>query len=171
MPASRCHPNDEILPCSEDLIPGSGDAPAPSLPSTYLLVLPNLKTTYGRLRRTYILIWDFSKHELKRISRGLWSGRKKHKLISISSVPPGQRMVVIAGWCLSGSRIARDALGRLLAAALFLEGKGAAIPSPARSRQVPLLPLCLKDPKSGAKKRGEKVMLWNNSRENWLVNV
>lgn len=81
----------------------------------------------------------------------------KNKLIGISSVPPGQRRVAIAVWCLSSSRRARDALGRLLAVTLFLEGKGAAIPSPAQSRQVLLLPLCWKDPKSGATKRGEEV--------------
>ena len=76
----------------------------------------------------------------------------KTKLIGISSVPPGQRRVVIAGWCLSGRCRAWDALGRLLAATLSLEGKGAAIPSPAWSRQALLLPLCRNDTSQGLKK-------------------
>lgn len=138
MPARRHHPNAEVLPCSKEAFPGFGDATASSLPPSYALVLPNLKITYGRLRRTCILIWGFSKNKLKRISRGLGSGRKKqisHCWLHFSAV-------LILGWCLTGSCRAQDAFGHLLAAILFLEGKGAAIPSPAQSRVIFLLPLC-----------------------------
>lgn len=101
------------------------------------LVLPNLKTTYGKLRRTCILIWGFSKKELKRNSGGVGGGRKNQ----ISPWLPFST-VVILGWCLNGSCRAQDALWHLLAAVLFLKGKGAAIPSPAHARETFFLPLC-----------------------------
>lgn len=147
MPARRCHPSSEILPCSKEVFPGFEDATAPSPPPSYSLVLPNLETTYGRLRRTYILLWGFSKNELTRISGGLWSGRKNQ----ISRCWLRFSVVVILGWCLNGSCRAQDALGQLLAAMLFLEGKGAAIPSPAQSRETFLLPLCWNNPSRGLK--------------------
>lgn len=75
MPASRCHSSAEILPYSKDLLQRSRDAPSPSPPSSYLLVLPKLKITYKRLRTIYILIWGPASRSWKEF-QGLWSGRK-----------------------------------------------------------------------------------------------
>lgn len=67
------------------------------LPVTQL-VLPNLKTTHGKLRRTCILIWGFSKNELKRNSEGLGNGRKNQTSCWLRF-----STVVILGWCLNGT--------------------------------------------------------------------
>lgn len=78
----------------------------------------------------------------KRISGGLGTGRRSH----ISHRWLHFSMVVILRWCLNGSCRAQDVLGHLLAAMLFLEGKGAVVPSPAQSRETFLLCLYWNDP-------------------------
>lgn len=125
---------------------------------TFQLVLPNLNTTYGRLRRTYILIWGFSSHELKRISRGLWSGRKnqinRHQL-GFSRAEKGGNC-----WLVSQQQPQSPGCPRPLAGSNVIpwgQRSSYSQPCPVQAGTSP--PSLLEGTKSGAKKRGEEVML------------
>lgn len=76
-----------------------------------------------------------------------WEVVGKTRLVGIGSVPQGGDSWLVP----QGQLQSPGSLGHLLAATLFLEGKGAAIPSPAQSTETFILPLRWNDPSWGLK--------------------
>lgn len=142
MPGGRCHPSAEVLPHSKEIFPGFGDATAPSSPPSYSMVLPtSKKKTYGRLihRHPHLeFLQEWAEKDFRRI--GNW--QEKPHWSSLAPFLHGCDAWLLPQWQLQSP----GCPWTLLAAMLFLEGKGAAVSSPAQSRETFLLCLYWNDP-------------------------